>query len=247
MESSLATYERRTGWPLTVAAVVFLVVYAWPILDPGISADLSRACSVANVTIWAMFAIDYVVRLGLATSKPRFVRAHIGDLLVLALPLLRPLRALRVVTAIARIDRASASLRVQILSYVIGAVVLLALVAAVAVLDAERGSAGANITSFSDALWWAAATITTVGYGDTFPTTAEGRLVAVALMIAGIALLGTITASLAAWFLEHVQTVEQASSESQAELAELTAEVRALRAQLSTNDRMGSSSPETTE
>lgn len=228
----LARYERRTGWLLSAAAVLFLVVYAWPILDPDLPSELVRACSIGSVTIWIGFAADYLARLALAPSKSRFVRGHIPDLLVLALPLLRPLRALRAVTALARLGRASVTFRGQTIAYVVGAVALLGFVAAVAVLDAERESEGANITSFADALWWAATTITTVGYGDRFPTTAEGKWVGVGLMVGGIALAGTITAALASWFVEHIGAVEKSGAEAQDQIAALTAELQALRTQL---------------
>jgi voltage-gated potassium channel len=228
----LATYERRTGWLLTGAAVLFLVVYAWPILDPGLPPALVRACSIANITIWIGFGVDYLVRLTLAPSKRRFLRTHILDLVVLVLPLLRPLRALRVVTALARMNRASLSFRGQTTTYVVGAVALLGFVGALAVLDAERNSENANISSFGDALWWASTTITTVGYGDRFPTTTEGRIAGVALMIGGIALVGTITAALASWFVEHIGSVEKANAETQDEVASLMAELKAIRTEL---------------
>jgi voltage-gated potassium channel len=237
----LATYERRTGWVLTIAAVLFLVVYAWPILDRGLPTELVRACSIANIAIWIGYGADYLVRLVLAPSKPRFVRGHVPDLLVLALPLLRPLRALRVATALARLSRASMSFRGQTIAYVVGAVALLGFVAAVAVLDVERDREDANITSFGDAVWWAATTITTVGYGDRFPTTSEGKWVGVGLMVGGIALAGTITAALASWFVEHIGAVERASTEAQDELASLVAEVRALRTQLAAGEQSRSS------
>ncbi len=75
----------------------------------------------------------------------------------------------------------------------------------VAMLDAEQNAPGANITSFGDALWWACSTVTTVGYGDRYPVTTEGRIIAVALMIVGISLLGAITASVATWMVSQVQ------------------------------------------
>ncbi len=83
-------------------------------------------------------------------------------------------------------------------------------VTALAMLDAERGADDANITNFCDAMWWGSTTITTVGCGDRFPVTGEGRLVAVALMLTGIALLGVITAALASWFVERIGAVEAA-------------------------------------
>ncbi len=90
------------------------------------------------------------------------------------------------------------------------------------VLDAERGAEGANIVGSEDALWWAATTVTTVGYGDRFPVTGEGRLVAVALMVGGIALLGVVTASVAAWFVQRFTALEDTDDVS-ARLARIEA------------------------
>ena len=67
----------------------------------------------------------------------------------------------------------------------------------------ESGQPESNITSIPDALWWAIATVTTVGYGDRFPTTAPGRGVAVVLMFSGIALFGYLAGSLASFFVER--------------------------------------------
>jgi len=84
---------------------------------------------------------------------------------------------------------------------IVAAAMLLVFISALAVLDAERRTPKANIRGFSDALWWAATTVTTVGYGDRYPVTGTGRLVAVALMLVGISLLGLVTASVAAFFV----------------------------------------------
>jgi voltage-gated potassium channel len=241
-DDRLDSYERLTDWPLTIAAVAFLVVYAWPILDPGLPARARTACVVANLVIWTLFWVDYLLRVGLASDKRRFLRGHLTDLVVLVLPILRPLRALRVITALGRLNRrAAVSFRGRTAVYVFGAVALIAFVASLAVLDAERGSRGANIVNFGDALWWTASTITTVGYGDLFPTTGEGRIVGVALMVGGIALVGTVTASLASWFIERVGVLEEAEAETRDDVAELAEEVRALRQAL--EHRRGSPGP----
>ena len=236
----LQEYERRSAWILTAAAILFLAVYAWPILDPGLPSTVVRACSIANFAIWIAFGLDYLVRVTLAPSRRQFFRHHLLDLAVLVLPLLRPLRAVRVVTALARLNRTSISVRGRTTAYVVGAVLLLGFVSALAVLDAERHSAHANITSFGDATWWAATTITTVGYGDQFPTTPEGRFVGVGLMIGGIALAGTITAALASWFVEQINTAEQAETTTRDEqLALLVAEIQSLRVELTTRPSDG--------
>jgi voltage-gated potassium channel len=99
-------------------------------------------------------------------------------------------------------------------------------------LDAERGDPEANITNFPDALWWGMTTISTVGYGDQFPVTGEGRLIAVGLMLAGIALLGVVTATIASWFVERIGAVEVAEQQTQRELDVVVQELQALRAEL---------------
>lgn len=196
-------YERRTGWLLDGAAVAFLVAYAVPILHPELSPAWVRACEVASWAVWGLFAADYFIRLSLAEDRRRFVRGNMVALAVIVLPLLRPMRLVRLLPVLARMQHAGMSLRGRAMTYVVAGAILLAFVASLAVLDAERGSTGANITSFGDALWWATTTVTTVGYGDHFPTTGEGRIVGVGLMLGGIALVGTVTAALASWFVEQ--------------------------------------------
>lgn len=103
-------------------------------------------------------------------------------------------------------------------------------VAALAILDAERQGAEPNLTGFGDALWWAVTTVTTVGYGDRYPTTDSGRFIAGGLMLAGIALLGIVTASFASWLLDKVREVEDASqAATRRDIEALTVEVRTLR------------------
>jgi len=111
--------------------------------------------------------------------------------------------------------------------------------AALAELDAERDAADATITTFGDALWWSLATVTTVGYGDAYPVTATGRLVAGGLMLAGIALLGVVTASLASWLVQRVSEIEEESeAATRRDLALLRTELAALRRELETRDRV---------
>jgi voltage-gated potassium channel len=70
---------------------------------------------------------------------------------------------------------------------------------------AERGQPGSTINNVGDGFWWAITTLTTVGYGDIYPTTTEGRVIAVGLMISGICVLGVISATVAAWFVKLTQ------------------------------------------
>lgn len=231
-------WERRTDAPLLALALLFLVVLLLPLL-----LDLERwqrgALTVVSVSLWVVFTIDYAARLYLALERWRFVRTHPLDLLVIVLPFLRPLRALRLLRLLRAASllgsankRAKRSLHARVSAYVGASVVVMLGIAAVAMVEAERRSPDANITSLPDGLWWAATTVSTVGYGDRYPVTGLGRLVAVALMVVGIALLGVVTASVAAFFVSRIQDVQEAEERTEATLSDVLAELREVRARL---------------
>ncbi|MFV0428563.1 MAG: potassium channel family protein [Arachnia sp.] len=210
--SRLARWTRVTETPLTVAAFVFLVAWASPIIWPEMPGWVETGCGVVEATAWALFAIDYVVRLTVSAHRGEFMRTHLLDLAVVLLPMLRPLRLLRLITLVRFVNkRAAMRLQGRVTIYVAGTTVLLIFVGGLAVLEAERQNPEAGIRTVSDALFWAITTITTVGYGDLYPITTMGRIIAVLLMVTGVALLGTVTATLSSWFVERVKTAEDNS------------------------------------
>ena len=233
-DTRAARWKSTAEWPLTAAAVAFLAAYAWPILVPSIGRGWHDLCDTVQLLTWALFALDYAVRLALAPDRRVFVRRNIVGLVVIALPLLRPLRLLRLLSLLNVLNRyAGDSLRGRIAVYVTGSTVMVLFVSALAALEAERADPAGNISTFGDALWWAVTTVTTVGYGDHYPVTTTGRLVAVGLMLAGIALLGIVTASLATWLLDGVRAVEEeAQAETRDDIGALAQEVAALRREL---------------
>ena len=208
-------FSRAVDGPLTVLALVLIPLIVLPLvmdLSPG----TESAFLAIDYLIWAVFAAEYAIKLYLAPNRRQFVARHIPDLIIVLVPMLRPLRVLRSVrllrllrltllTGLAAkgLREARSILRRRGLNWVLLIVLVLNLIAAAMVLEFERGNLDANITSYPDALWWAATTITTVGYGDRFPMSPAGRGVAVVLMIAGIAMFGVITASIAAYFVEQ--------------------------------------------
>jgi voltage-gated potassium channel len=234
---TLARWEKATEWPLTALAVLFLLAYAAPIVDPEAPRLLLDACDLLTWIAWGAFAIDYLIRLTLAPRRWQFIKRHPIDLAAVVLPLLRPLRLIRLLSLLSILNRtASAKARGRVVSYTIASTLLAILVGALAITDAERGQPGASITSFSDGLWWAITTITTVGYGDRYPVTVEGKFIAVALMLCGIALLGVVSASLASWLVEQIKETtesEEAATRRQVEalgreLAEIKSHLAAL-------------------
>lgn len=192
--------------PLLLLAVAFLVAYAWPVLDPRMDADLRTVLDVASWTVWAAFAVDFAVRIRLADRRVEYALQHWYDLALIVLPMLRPLRLLRLLALARVLNRSAASSLVgRVSAYVAGTAVMALFLGAVAILDVEQDAPDATITSFGDALWWSATTVTTVGYGDFYPVTTQGRFIAVALMVVGIAVVGAVTASVATWMVGQVQ------------------------------------------
>ncbi|MFC7587661.1 potassium channel family protein [Nonomuraea antimicrobica] len=137
------------------------------------------------------------------------------------------LRALLLLHVIA--ERVRLPLRLRAVVYVSGTAIFLAVIGSIAVLDVERHNPDGNITTIGDALWWSLTTMTTVGYGDRFPITSEGRLVAAGLMLAGIALLGVVTAAIASWFVERFERSVAMERRTEEELANVATELAELR------------------
>jgi voltage-gated potassium channel len=209
-EKRLADYEQRTGGLVTALAVAFIAVYAVPILWPDGPPALLSTFHLANLAIWAVFVGDLCFRVVLAPRRWRYLATHPLDVATVAMPMLRPLRVLRVfVVGQALFSRGAGLTVLRTVQYVVVTAATLLFISSLAMLDAERGADGATIRGFGDALWWSATTITTVGYGDTYPVTSTGRLVAIALMFVGISLLGVITATIAAWFVARTRDAVQ--------------------------------------
>lgn len=225
----LETWERFTDWPLLVLAVLFLGAYAWEVIGnlQGRAASVTEL--IMNV-VWAAFVADYVARLFLAKPRFKWFITHLFDLLIVALPILRPLRLLRLVTFVKVLGRkAGSTFRGKIALYSVASTALLIFVSALAVLDAERGVSDALITSFPQAIWWAFETITTVGYGDLYPISVTGRVVALCLMTGGVALIGVVTATLASWVVDVVnEKNEQDRAATSAEINELKQQISEL-------------------
>lgn len=219
----LDRYEKRSAVPMLVLAVAFVLVYGEPILWPDGPSWISSTMELLNLAIWATFLGDFMIRARLSGRFWSYIARHPFDVLLLALPMLRALRVLRVLLAVRfLVSRGRRFAIGRTLAAVAASAVFLCFIAALAVLDAERNAAGATITDFSRALWWVAETVTTVGYGDLSPVTAQGRYIAVAVMVVGIGLVGVVTASIAAWFVSLTKDQDD----------EVLLELRALRQEL---------------
>lgn len=205
-------FAKAVDGPMMVVTILWLPVLIVPLLTP-VHGAVADACTAINVFVWALFVIEYVVKLYLAPQRGRFVKTHVLDLIIVVVPFFRPLRATRLLRlqALARVlivggegmRRIKGVLTHKGFHFVVLAAALLVFVCAGLVTMAERHAHGANIHDYGQGLWWAIVTVTTVGYGDRYPITPFGQGVAVVLMLAGIGLIGALTATVASYFVEQ--------------------------------------------
>jgi voltage-gated potassium channel len=202
-------------WPMALLA---LAVIPALLLDNGSATPRTHLAAVSvNWFVWVAFCGEFVVRLSVAPERRAFIRRSWFDLLIIAIspPFgvpstfqgVRALRALRLV----RLMRAFGFLSIGLKSarralhhrkfhYVLLLTAGVMLLGATGLYTVER-PVNSSVKSFDDALWWAITTTTTVGYGDIYPVTGEGRLIAVLLMLTGIGVIGVFTATIANLFM----------------------------------------------
>lgn len=191
---------------LTFLALAFLIAFSYPAFVDPLQSSTQTLLNVVQWVSWIAFAADLIFGLYRAKDKNKYLLKHPLEVAAVLLPFLRPLRLLRVISfGSLVIQKVAIGRQFAITIKVIITSIFVAYISAVQITIIERSIDGSNIKNFGDGLWWAITTVTTVGYGDRFPTTTEGRFLAVGLMIMGISLMGVITASVASWFVKMGQ------------------------------------------
>jgi voltage-gated potassium channel len=231
-EERLRRFSARVDPIMMVFALLWLPVLVVPLVT-DLHGSLAIAFATFDYFVWAAFLVEYVAKLSLAADRRHFVRHHLLDLAMVAVPILRPLRLARlfrfvrlgrvVIVLGSGLRRARAILTYHSLHFVLLAVAVIVFAAAGLELFFEQHSTGPTaIHNFGDAFWWAVVTVTTVGYGDKVPMTGGGKWVAAGLMFTGIGLVGTLTASIASYFVQEQRSQELADVKAQlAEIREL--------------------------
>ena len=193
-------------WTLTALAISFLFAYSYPAFVINLSSSTQSILDGIQWVSWVAFAADLFFGIYKATNKAQYLKRHPLEILAVVLPFLRPLRLLRFISfGTLVLEKVNLGKSIAISFKVIITALFLTYLAGIEITIAERGEPGATILSVGDGFWWAITTLTTVGYGDIYPTTTEGRFIAVGLMVSGICVLGVISATVAAWFVKMTQ------------------------------------------
>jgi voltage-gated potassium channel len=191
---------------LTFLAFAFLITYSYPAFTIEITSSTQQLLNATQWVSWVAFAADLVANVLKEPNKILYLKKHPLEVVAVALPFLRPLRLLRFVSFGALVfEKVNLGKSIAISFKVVSTALFLTYLAGIEITLAERGQPEATIQSVGDGFWWAITTLTTVGYGDIYPTTTEGRFIAVGLMVSGICVLGVISATVAAWFVRMTQ------------------------------------------
>lgn len=213
-QPSVTVHVTRYDIFILAVSAVSIIVFALDSLFAFVP-EVHRILGGIDTFLCVLFFFDFLIRLNNAPTKSRYLMrggwfdlvSSIPDIGVLRLGrivritrilrLLRGVRSIRTVTAVLKKHP-----RANALSLTLFVSTMTLLFGCVAVLQFEHVP-GSNIETAGDALWWAFATITTVGYGDLYPITLEGRLTAVVLMGVGVSIFGVLSGLCATWLLHH--------------------------------------------
>jgi voltage-gated potassium channel len=219
-EERLKRFVRASEWPLALLALAIIPSLLLDEYAPG--AAFHRWSEALNWVVWLAFCGELAIKAWLSHDAKGFFRHAWLDLLIVifsppffgpeylqgvravrAVRVMRVMRLLRVL-AVAGIALESArhALQHRRFHYVVLITASIVSIGALAIYGAEHGH-NPNITSIGDAFWWSIVTATTVGYGDISPTTTEGRLIAIVLMLVGIGFISIFTATIASFFFDQ--------------------------------------------
>ncbi len=206
--------RHEVAWELTIAAVAVV----WVAL--GFVGEDSGTRRIVEVLLTAVLIAEFVTRLAASRDRHAYLWSHwIDAVALIPLPLFRGvrifslLRLLRLVRAFAGIYRALIHVEefatyrqlVWLVVTWLGVAIICSALLYVAEVDVNP-----RISDPLDAVWWGAVTLTTVGYGDIFPVTNEGRIAAGALMFLGVTLFAAITGTITSRFvLRGARTTQQ--------------------------------------
>ncbi len=216
---------------LLIFSLALLVFIIW---DFFVDKTFVKLTEILYVGLWVAFLIEFVLRILLSVDKPAYLRKHFFIVFIIIFPFLRPLRLFPLsrfgllIFAEQVNDRFPAFRRYRIFEIILVSVVLVILSADLFLMF--ETTSDSLFKSFADALWFSVVTVATVGYGDVYPKTPQGRILAVLLIIFGVSIFGIVTASISSYLVEQDIKDERRSEEQK--IQELVAEEKQMESKL---------------
>lgn len=205
---------------ISILAIVSIILVAVESLV-NVAKETLVAIYIADGIICLVFAIDFILRLKDSGNKSAFMKSNgyeiiamlpavllyaVGTLPVIAV-ILRSVRIVRAVVVLARLRRVFATagkfVKRSNLLTLFGITAGIILIGALCAYTLDAGTPDAEITNFSDAIWWSISTVTTVGYGDVVPTSLAGRIMGMVLMVVGIGVMSAFISQVSATMVEN--------------------------------------------
>jgi len=240
------TLRQLDSWldtPMMVLSAVWVAIVLVELTTGG-----SALLTTIGTIIWIVFLVEFGLRFTLAPKKLPFLKHNWLTAIALLAPALRlfaifrflraasALRGFRLVKIVGTANRSMNALRRTLerrkFGYVVGLTLLVLGLGAAGMLNFEPASeVRGGFTSYGDALWWTAMLLTSIG-SQFWPVTVEGRVLTVLLSLYGFATFGYLTATFASYFVGRDAEKKDGPVAGAGELAQLTKEVRALRAEI---------------
>jgi voltage-gated potassium channel len=222
--------EEITKYPLAILGVAWLVL-AIIVVSTGINHKASAAAVSALFALWAVMLVEYLVRLTVTPDTRGYLRRRWAEPVTVVLPPTQGWHLIGIERTTLLLQEGELRLEYILRHHSLFRVLIAAagtlFVGAWAVLLFEENSKTGNIHSYPQAVWWAIVTVTTVGYGDKYPVTTGGRIVAAGLMLVGIGLIGVLTATVASVFMkEHTDSAKEEYRKGHADLGQQLAVIR---------------------
>jgi voltage-gated potassium channel len=216
--------ERVTKYPMILLGVAWLVV-AIIVVTAKVNGTTSTLLVGILFTLWVILLVEYLVRLVITPDRRGYLKRRWVEPVTVVAPPLQGWRFVGIEKMCLLLHegalRVETILKHHSLFRVLIAAAATLLLGAWLVMLFEENAKGSNIHNYPQALWWAIVTVTTVGYGDRYPMTEGGRVVAVVLMLVGIGLIGVLTATVASVFIkEHTDENKKVYQRGHADLGQ---------------------------
>ena len=216
--------EQVTKYPMALLGIAWFVL-AIVVLNSDVNGSASTVVVGVLFALWVIMLVEYLVRLVVTPDTRGYLKRRWVEPATVVAPVFQGWHIVGIekMSLLVREGelRVESILRHHSLFRVLIAVAATIFLGAWLVLLFEERAKGSNIHDYPDALWWAIVTVTTVGYGDRYPITEGGRVVAVILMLIGIGLIGVLTATVASVFIkEHTDANKEEFKKGHADLGQ---------------------------